>query len=67
MMQWNGWFVTGMDLDGEVLNERLGDPTYWVDPALEKLRLAKQVGIIAPGELIRTQSAGRPWQSSFPR
>ena len=36
------WLENGMDLDVDVLNERLGEPTYQTDPELTKSRPTKQ-------------------------
>lgn len=54
----NGWLGTGMELTIDLLNERLGDPTFQVDPALEKLRPAKQAAwLIALFEGLRLAHA----------
>jgi hypothetical protein len=41
------WFENGMELDVGVLLERLGDPTFQVDPELERRRPATQAAWLA--------------------
>lgn len=41
------WLDSGMELDVDVLLERLGDPTFQVDPELERERPARQAAWLA--------------------
>jgi hypothetical protein len=52
------WLDSGMDLDFDELSEWLGDPTFQLDPELEKLRPVKQAAwLVALVEAMRLARA----------
>ncbi|MGL4465451.1 MAG: hypothetical protein ACRDD1_00390 [Planctomycetia bacterium] len=59
------WFATGMEIEIDRLNELLGDPTFQIDPTLEKQRPANQAvwlavesaRLVNPPDLLKTYEA----------